>query len=90
MHLGRGVAWRGRRPARVSVAEGAGLCALGEGCCGDGGGWRVHLLLRVRGCAPWAWARWVGAVVGVVFCSRGCRIAHPRLSNRCVVGVSMR
>lgn len=63
---------------RVSVAEGEGLCALGEGCCGDGGGWRAHLLLRVQSRAPWVRIGVLLGPVSVGICCRGCKVVHPR------------
>ena len=41
---------------------------------GNGGGWRGHLLPRVRGCVPWAEDGVGMGVAGVGFCGRVCKM----------------
>lgn len=60
--------------ACVSVAEGAGLCSLGEGWRGDDGSLRPHLHPRVQCCAPWAWVRRAVTAASGCICRRGCGI----------------
>ena len=72
--LGRGLGGRRQWMACTSVAEGVGLCSLGEGWRGDDGSLRPHLLPRVQCYALWAWARRAVTAASGCICRRGCGI----------------